>query len=382
MPLSAERYGCGNCEFQRKIVFLHIRKCGCYPYLEICDKFKLMNHIERFYATLERRRVDRSASWLGIPDPEALPGLFSYFGVSNVKELKKRLDDDIYPVEIPYHPVAGDPSREWFPVACEAGPAGERRLTVPGLFADCSSPADVDRFPWPDPSSYIDPAECRRVVGDIPDGYAVLGVVWSTHFEDACTAFGMENALIRMMTDPAVFRAVIDRIVDFYLKANEIFYSATRGKLHAVLIGNDFGSQMNLMVAPDMLREFVFEGTRKLIAQAKSYGLKVVHHSCGCIFDVIPDLIGIGADVIHPIQALAAKMEPPRLKKAFGNQISFCGGVDAQRLLVSGTPDDVRRKVRELRELFPTGLIFSPSHEEVLPDVSPANLEAMFDALR
>ena len=57
-----------------------------------------MNYIECFYATLERRRVDLSVSWLGIPVPEELPGLFSYFGVSNVKELKKRLDDDIYPV--------------------------------------------------------------------------------------------------------------------------------------------------------------------------------------------------------------------------------------------------------------------------------------------
>ena len=57
-----------------------------------------MNCIECFYATLERRRADRPASWFGIPDPEALPGLFSYLGVSDVKELKKRLDDDIYPV--------------------------------------------------------------------------------------------------------------------------------------------------------------------------------------------------------------------------------------------------------------------------------------------
>lgn len=57
-----------------------------------------MNYIECFYVTLERRRADRPASWLGIPDPEALPGLFSYLGVSDVKELKKRLDDNIYPV--------------------------------------------------------------------------------------------------------------------------------------------------------------------------------------------------------------------------------------------------------------------------------------------
>jgi uroporphyrinogen decarboxylase len=148
--------------------------------------------------------------------------------------------------------------------------------------------------------------------------------------------------------------------------------------LHAVLIGNDLGSQKGLMVDPDSIREFVLPGTKKLVEQAKRYGLKVIHHSCGSIFDIIPDLIDCGIDVIHPIQALAAKMEPQRLKDSFGNQISFCGGVDAQYLLVNGKPSEVVSKVQELRTIFPTGLILSPSHEAILPDIPPANIEALF----
>jgi uroporphyrinogen decarboxylase len=337
-----------------------------------------MNHLERCLATAERRTVDRPASWLGIPDPSALPALYAHFGVNGIRSLKARLDDDIYPVELPYHSPTSHAIYAAFNFAKDQNRPDERTLTKPGFFEDYSDPEDVNRFDWPDPEKYIDPALCRKAVEEAPDGYAVMGVIWSAHFQDACAAFGMETAFIKMLTEPDIFRAVINRIVNFYLKANEIFYEATKGKLHAVLIGNDFGSQTGLMVSPDLLREFVFEGTRKLIRQAKSYGLKVMHHSCGSVYDIIPDLIELGADIIHPIQALAANMEPQKLKDAFGDRVSFCGGVDAQYLLVKGKPDDIRQKANELKRIFPSGLIISPSHEAILPDIPPANIEALF----
>ncbi|MCD8185773.1 MAG: uroporphyrinogen decarboxylase family protein [Rikenellaceae bacterium] len=341
-----------------------------------------MNRIERFYATVERRPVDRPASWLGIPDGAALPKLYRYFGVSDTKALKAKINDDIYPVELPSHSPTSDAIYATFDFAKEShGDPDERTLTAPGFFEDFTDPADVDRFDWPDPEQYIDPAECLRVVEEVPEGYAVMGVLWSAHFQDMCAAFGMETALIKMYTDPEIVKAVIDRITEFYLKANRIFFEATRGKLHAILIGNDFGSQQGLMVGPDALREFVWDGTRQFIRQAKSYGLKVIFHSCGSIYDVIPDLIELGVDVIHPIQALAANMEPQKLKDSFGDRVSFCGGVDAQHLLVNGTPEEVRAKVEELKSIFPTGLIISPSHEAILPDISPANVEALFSSL-
>jgi len=338
-----------------------------------------MNHIERFYATIDRKPVDRPASWLGIPDNHALPALYQHFGVSDIIGLKAVIGDDIYPVELPYHSPTSNAIYAAFDFAKrKGGSLDERTLTAPGFFEDYHEPADVDKFPWPDPKRYIDPAECLRAVSEVPEGYAILGVIWSAHFQDACSAFGMEEALIRMMTEPDMFKAVINRIADFYLEANEIFYEATMGKLHAVLIGNDLGSQCGLMIDPDSIREFVLPGTRKLVEQAKRYGLRVIHHSCGSIHDIIPDLIDCGVDVIHPIQALAAKMEPQRLHDDFGRRVSFCGGVDAQYLLVNGSPLEVASKVQELRRIFPTGLIISPSHEAILPDIPPANIEALF----
>jgi uroporphyrinogen decarboxylase len=323
--------------------------------------------------------VDRPASWLGIPDKHALPALFDHFGASDMTQLKRKIGDDIWPVEVPYnYPPANH-------IACAfdftmAEDYDERTLTHAGWFVDKTDPACVQEFFWPDPKKHMSVENCRKAIDEVPEGFVKLGVLWSAHFQDACAAFGMENAMMVMLTEPEMFRAVINRITEFYLEANEIFYKAAEGYVEAVLIGNDFGSQTGLMVSPKLLREFVFPGTKKLIDQAHSYGIKVIHHSCGAIRKIIPDLIDCGADVIHPIQALARGMDPRELHAEFGSRTAFCGGVDAQNLLVNGSPDEVRAKVRELRAIFLTGLIISPSHEAILPDIPPENIAALFGA--
>lgn len=237
-----------------------------------------MTHKDRFYATINYQPLDRPDSWLRLPVPAAEPALQKHFSIRSMDELKKQIDDDIYPIEVPYN------------------------------------------YP---PSNHI-----------------------------AC-AFEFKK------TNPEMFKVVIDRITDFYLKANEIFYEATKGYLDAILIGNDFGSQTGLMLEPTLIQELVWPGTKQLIDQAKSYGLTVMHHSYGSVFPLIDDLKNLGADIIHPIQALAADMDAKNLKKHFDKKIAFCGGVDAQYLIVYGTADDVTKKVRELRELFPTGLMLA-----------------------
>jgi len=340
-----------------------------------------MTHKERFHATVERKSVDRPACWLGLPVADSLPGLFEYFGVNDVTGIRNAINDDIYPVEMPCNFPGSTAIYTALKFAKKGLSGPERTLTAPGFFEDYDDPARINDFDWPDPEKYIDPAECLAAV-EAADDRAVTGMLWSCHFQDACSAFGMAESLLKMIEEPDMYRAVIDRITEFYLKANRIFYEATEGKVDAVLIGNDFGSQINLMLSPALIREFVMPGTIEMVKQAKSYGLKVIYHSCGAVSDIIPDLINAGVDVIHPIQALATGMEPQKLKEKFGDKVSFCGGVDAQYLLVTGNPDEIKTKVRELKTLFPTGLIISPSHEAILPDIDPANIKALFDAVK
>ncbi len=340
-----------------------------------------MNSIERFFNTIEKKSVDRPACWLGIPDINARPALFRHFGVSNLHELKLAIGDDLYTVEVPYKsPVASAiyAAFDWY----RDGNVDvwDRTLTTPGFFQDKTAPEDIHLFDWPDPSLYIDTEECKKIMEQAPNDKAILGMVWSAHFQDTCAAFGMETALMNMVIQPDMVEAVNEKIMEFYLKANEIFYEATQGKLHAVVIGNDMGSQRGLILSPDLIRRFVIPGAKKLVAQAHSYGVKVIYHSCGSIFEIIPDLFAAGVDAIHPVQALAKNMDIDTIHKTYGHLGAFCGAVDTQKLLVEGTRQDIFNKVKRIRQHFPTGLIISPSHEAILPDIPPANIEALFEA--
>lgn len=342
-----------------------------------------MNSIERFLKTVERKPVDYPASWLGMPDVETLPILFDYFKVDDMAGLKAAIDDDVYPMEIPYQsPVANAIYAAFDFKQSGAVDSHDRTLTEEGCFAKSEDPADVEKFDWPDPEEYISLDACEKLFQSVPRDKAILGMAWSAHFQDTCAAFGMENAMMNMIANPDLYRAVDEKIVQFYLKANEIFFKSAKGRLHAVLIGNDMGSQRSLMLSPQMVRDFVIPGAKRLVAQAKEYGLKVIYHSCGAISEVIPDLFEAGVDVVHPIQALAAGMEPDRLKRDFGDMGAFCGGVDTQDLLVNGSPEEIKNKVRELRGIFPTGLVISPSHEAIMPDVKPENIKALFEAAK
>lgn len=339
-----------------------------------------MNSRERFFATVNREPVDRPAAWLGMPDIKAQPALFDYYGVKNFHDLKLAVGDDFYAIEVPYQSPTANAIYAAFDWYMDGNvDSEERTLTADGCFKDAEEIEDLEFFEWPDPAKYIDIEECKRRVDMAPEGKVRMAMCWSAHFQDTCASFGMETALMNMIANPEIYEAVDKKIVDFYLKANEIFYEATKGKLDAVLIGNDVGSQRGLMLSPGCVRDFVIPGCKKLVEQAHSYGLKVIYHSCGSIVDAIPDLIEAGVDVIHPIQALATGMEPWNLKEKFDGTVSFCGGVDTQDLLVHGTPEMVSAKVKELRNIFPTGLIISPSHEAVMKDIPPANIYALFD---
>ena len=250
-----------------------------------------MNSRERFIATVERKPVDRPACWLGDPTPEAVPALCDYYHVDNIKELKKVCGDDFYAVEIPYKSPTCSAifaAFDWYMNGSNVD-TEHRTLTADGCFAQCEDLEDVEavNFPWPDPELYIDPEECRRLVDEAPDDKVVMGMLWACHFQDTCAAFGMQTCLMNMVAEPEMVHYVDDHIVDFYLKALKIFLEATKGKVQAILIGDDVGSQRGLMISPALISEFVIPGAKKLIDLAHSYGVKVIASNHD--FDATPE---------------------------------------------------------------------------------------------
>jgi uroporphyrinogen decarboxylase len=340
-----------------------------------------MNGRERFYATIARESVDRPAVWMSAPVGIELERMCAFYNVQNWHELQLAAGDDVYAFDIPYD--SGYASHiaaafDWYQNGSNVDPE-HRTLTADGCFKDAETLEDLDFFEWPDPQKYIDTQECRRRCEAAPEDRATLAQVWSAHFQDACAAFGMETALMNMICNPEIYQAVDNKLVEFYLRANEVVFEACRGKLDAIIVANDFGSQTGLMLSRQMIHDFVMPGAKRIVDQAHSYGVKVIYHSCGAVSEAYDELIDIGVDVIHPVQATATGMEPGRIRRLFGDRASFCGAVDIQELLPNGTPEEVRAAVRELREIFPTGLVISPSQGVILDDVPPENIFAMLE---
>jgi len=114
----------------------------------------------------------------------------------------------------------------------------------------------------------------------------------------------------------------------------------------------------------------------------KAHGLPVAYHSCGAVRPIIPGLIEIGVDVLNPVQCKCPGMDPIDLKREFGSDLAFMGGVDTQELLPQGTAAEVRNATARLIEGMTSdggGYILAASHT-VPPDTPVDNIFAMYEA--
>ncbi|MFH1570714.1 MAG: uroporphyrinogen decarboxylase family protein [Gemmatimonadota bacterium] len=194
---------------------------------------------------------------------------------------------------------------------------------------------------------------------------------------------GVERIFLDLVERPAVARAVIGRIRRFYLEYAERLFAAAAGQLDLVLTGDDFGSQRGPLMSPAMWRDFLGEGFAAYTDLAHASGLQVMHHTCGSVRPLIPDLLDRGLDVLQSLQPEAEDMDPARLKVQFGRRLAFHGGISVQHTLPHGAPADVRREVAlRLAALgVGGGYILGTSHN-LQADVPLENAEALFRAYR
>ena len=160
------------------------------------------------------------------------------------------------------------------------------------------------------------------------------------------------------------------------MESNDKFFAGLGDRADVMFFGNDFGTQLDLFMSPEMFRKFVLPGFKRIIAVAKKYNKKVLLHSCGSIYRIIPDLIEAGVDAIHPIQAAAVGMSATDLAQ-YKNDLSFVGGIDAQSFFVNATPDEIAREVDRVRSVLGPNIVISPSHERIMPNIPVENLRAM-----
>jgi hypothetical protein len=195
----------------------------------------------------------------------------------------------------------------------------------------------------------------------------------------------VEEWYLAILAYPDYIKQVFEKQCETALKNIELLAEAVGNKVQVVFVsGTDFGTQNSLFISPENYRE-LFKPYQKALND-KIHELtnwKIFIHSCGAIHELIPDFIEAGFDILNPIQISAKGMDPQWLKKEFGNDIVFWGGgIDTQKTLPFGSPDEVYREVRKNIDIFSPGggFVFNTVHN-IQSNVPPENILAMFRAV-
>jgi len=190
---------------------------------------------------------------------------------------------------------------------------------------------------------------------------------------------GMEGALLDLAADRDLARTMLDAAGAFSLALAEA--ACARTPLDWLWTGDDVGGQLSMILSPATWRELIKPHLARIFAVGKRHGFWVAYHSCGAIRPIIPDLVEIGLDVLNPIQCNCPGMDPYDLKREFGRDLAFMGGLDTQELIPHGSADDVRRETARLLECMTAdggGYILAASHT-VPPETPLDNIFALYD---
>jgi len=249
------------------------------------------------------------------------------------------------------------------------------------LLGDVESVAEVDRLFNPDPYEREIP-NFKAMREAHPDKALVFCVAWTPFFSGACQQFGMEKAMITMLTEPEIYHAFAIKQRDYLCEYIRLAIKAGAAEYCDFFwSGDDFASELGLILSPDDWRRLCKPYLKEAFDIAKAAGMHTLFHSCGSVVDVYPDFIEIGIDSHIGVQTSARGMDIETLARDFGGKIVIFGGVDAQTTLVQGTTDTVRAEVQKNISLFEKygGYIVSNSHHG-LPDMPGENIYAMAKA--
>lgn len=256
---------------------------------------------------------------------------------------------------------------------------------VKSPFEDGITLEAIENFKWPDPADRgrIDGIREKAKFYHENTGCAVVLHVRGGFITQVWYLRGFENFLTDLVLQPERIGDLLDRTLDFQIKLAEAALKEAAPYVDVVHVGDDLGVQDGLMFSPKVYREILKPRQAKLFQLLKSYGHKLMLHTCGSVYEIIEDLIEIGVDALNPIQVSAKFMEPTKLKQQYGDKISFWGGIDTQRVLPYGSIEDVRNEVKKMISILASGggYILGAVHN-VQADVPPENILEMARACK
>ena len=194
----------------------------------------------------------------------------------------------------------------------------------------------------------------------------------------------LDNFLADLVRSPSEVERFLDALMERHLLSLENICNNVGDVVDIIRLGDDLGMNTGPLMSPATYQK-LFKPRHKILCDyiKSNSNMHIFLHSCGSIYKLIPDLIEAGFEILNPVQTNTKDMEPERLKREFGNDVTFWGGgVDTRAVLNRGTPSQIKDQVRKNIEILSPGggFVFNTIHN-ILPDVPPENIIAMFEAV-
>jgi uroporphyrinogen decarboxylase len=249
-----------------------------------------------------------------------------------------------------------------------------------------ASISDLDAHRWPDPDDpgrFVGLAErVKTLHQETP--YALVG---DSGFQDfwqpAFALRGLEQALMDLVANPAFMHALLERIFEINATVTRRFLEIAGPYLTVVRTSDDLATQSSLLMSPRTYCDVIKPYHKRFNTMIKQHtDASIFFHTCGNVAPIMEELIDAGFEAIHPVQ-VSALADPAGLKATYGDRVTFWGAIDTQHVLPHGTPAEVREEVRlRIRQFGPGGGYIAGAVHNMQPDIPPANIIAMCDAVR
>lgn len=263
-----------------------------------------------------------------------------------------------------------------------------------GFYYDIAKPPlehmsldEIKKYKFPDPYNpgrVKDLKEKYRQLYENTDYALIIYCPTGGVFEHSYFLRGIEKLYEDMASNLEIIDYLAGKIAEWQIGFWDNILSAIGDYVHIVQVGDDLGHQGGLLFSPDIYRKYYKPREKMIISSIKKKtNAKIYFHSCGAIYDIIPDLIEIGIDILNPVQISAKGMESKKLKKEFGKDITFWGGgCDPQKILPYGSPNDVKEEVkRRIDDFAPEGGFVFASVHNIQPNIPPENIVAMYETV-
>jgi len=231
-----------------------------------------------------------------------------------------------------------------------------------------------------DPQAFAEGAKQFRTQTD----RAIIGLFGGNLFEIGQFFYRNDLFMMLLAAEPQRAHRFLDKLVEIHMASLERFLGSVGDSIDIILFGDDLGMQTGPMMSPQMYCEFFKPRHTLLWNRAKELAdVKIMLHCCGGVRELMPHLIEAGLDAVNPVQISCAGMDAAELKAEFGRDITFWGGgCDTRDILPNGTPEQIREHVKRQVEILKPGggFVFQQVHN-ILANVSPKNIVAMFDAI-